>query len=420
MNEKKNIVWTTNIPLREASSYLRGEPAKSGSWLDTLFDVIEPGYKDSANLFVLHCSGSVKKEVRFVQNGTNYIIFPRRKFGVIDNFKKEIAHLERLVKELKPDLYHVHGTEDIYGLVSDKQPGKVLINLQGINGHITRLQYADLSLWKYLKLVLPKLKIQRLVDIIYLNRLVKNEEEVIAKNDVYVNHTFFDKAHVLGRNPKAKFYYMQDILREEFWSDEWDVESATPWRIYTTLSERTYKGIFLLIETMGILKKFNPNVRLAVAGGMTGPIAKLAFKKIAEMGLTENFEFLGQLDAEGMVAEMKKASVFVLASYIENHSLSLQEAQTFGMPCVAAYTGGIPSIMTDNETGLFYPGGDPYIFAGKISTLMEDRNLALRLGENARNLRKEENLPEHIFAEMSKVYAELLNEEPKNIAIPTL
>ena len=64
-----------------------------------------------------------------------------------------------------------------------------------------------------------------------------------------------------------------------------------------------------------------------------------------------------------MTRELRRAHVFAISSYIENSPNSLCEAMQAGMPCVATYAGGIPSLVEDGRTGLLFPPGDAPLLA---------------------------------------------------------
>jgi glycosyltransferase involved in cell wall biosynthesis len=73
-----------------------------------------------------------------------------------------------------------------------------------------------------------------------------------------------------------------------------------------------------------------------------------------------------------------------MPSFAENSSNSLCEAQTVGVPCVAAAAGGTPSLVDDGRTGLLYPAGDATALADQVGRTLGDDLLATRLGAAGR------------------------------------
>lgn len=73
-----------------------------------------------------------------------------------------------------------------------------------------------------------------------------------------------------------------------------------------------------------------------------------------------------------MKQEYLKASVFVCASSIENSSNSISEAQILGVPCVASYVGGTPSLIPNNMCGEMYRYDDDKMLAFLILKAFEE------------------------------------------------
>ena len=77
-----------------------------------------------------------------------------------------------------------------------------------------------------------------------------------------------------------------------------------------------------------------------------------------------NIELLGPLLENELINELLTADLFVHASHIENSPNSVCEAMLLGMPVIATYAGGTPSILSDKNEGLLVQDGDPYALAG--------------------------------------------------------
>jgi glycosyltransferase involved in cell wall biosynthesis len=54
-----------------------------------------------------------------------------------------------------------------------------------------------------------------------------------------------------------------------------------------------------------------------------------------------------------------------------------------GMPVVATYAGGTPSILENGKEGLLVQDGDPYSLTGAITDLIMDKDLTLLISRNA-------------------------------------
>ena len=69
---------------------------------------------------------------------------------------------------------------------------------------------------------------------------------------------------------------------------------------------------------------------------------------------------------------------------------SLLEAMALGMPCVSTDCpcGGPRAVIEDGVNGFLIPVGDEDALADRICRLIEDKELAKRFGENAREIEK--------------------------------
>jgi glycosyltransferase involved in cell wall biosynthesis len=84
---------------------------------------------------------------------------------------------------------------------------------------------------------------------------------------------------------------------------------------------------------------------------------------------------------------------------------SFCEAMLLGMPVIATYVVGTPSIICDKKEGLLVQDGDPNALAGAILELYKDRNYAISLGHNARERAIRRHNPENILEDILKIYS---------------
>jgi glycosyltransferase involved in cell wall biosynthesis len=109
-----------------------------------------------------------------------------------------------------------------------------------------------------------------------------------------------------------------------------------------------------------------------------------------------------------MAGKLCKSHVFAISSYIENSPNSLCEAMLVGMPCAASYAGGIPSLVEEGKTGLFFPPGDAAVLAGKIRQIFLDDDLAVRLGSQARLEAMKRHSPEQVVNQLLTAYRKVI------------
>lgn len=119
------------------------------------------------------------------------------------------------------------------------------------------------------------------------------------------------------------------------------------------------------------------NLSLAIVGG--GP-DEFALRELASQ-LGASVSFLGEIGADD-VAENLNASIFVLNSSHEGSPHALIEAMACGMTCIARENTGSVEIITNNVNGFLYNSRSGLEEA--ISKALEDKQIAIKLGNNAR------------------------------------
>ena len=134
----------------------------------------------------------------------------------------------------------------------------------------------------------------------------------------------------------------------------------------------------ILIEAMGELVKNYPALRLILIG--EGELKNTIEKQITDSNLTENVFILGKITEAARF--LKAFDMFVLASKSESYGYVLHEAGLAGLPVVATNVGGIPDIITNNQSGLLIPPDNVSDLYIAIKKLLNEPNTAQSLASN--------------------------------------
>jgi glycosyltransferase involved in cell wall biosynthesis len=119
------------------------------------------------------------------------------------------------------------------------------------------------------------------------------------------------------------------------------------------------------------------HARLLIAG--TGPQETLLRALADELGVADAVEFAGRLDRDTMAQRLRESHVALNPSRVDNMPNSVLEALASGVPVVSTRVGGVPFIVTDEQTALLVPPGEPQAMAQAIGRLLDDEHLAQRL-----------------------------------------
>jgi glycosyltransferase involved in cell wall biosynthesis len=105
---------------------------------------------------------------------------------------------------------------------------------------------------------------------------------------------------------------------------------------------------------------------------------------------------------------MTSSDVVVCASSYESFPQSSLEALALGRPLVATSVGGLVEVVRDGETGILVPPGDPDSMAAAILRLLDDRELARRMGAAGRDFITQTYTLEAQAAALAALYHEAL------------
>lgn len=154
-----------------------------------------------------------------------------------------------------------------------------------------------------------------------------------------------------------------------------------------------FKNHELLIRAFAKVHKMHPDYVLKCYGpdSYDGTMEKIK-RCIEELGAESYVKLMGASDE--LEKLLPKASVYAFSSDWEGLPNAVMEAMALGLPVVATDCpcGGPATVIRDGENGILVPIRDENALAEKITLLIEDRQLAERLGKNARNISKVANV----------------------------
>jgi phenylacetate-CoA ligase len=139
-------------------------------------------------------------------------------------------------------------------------------------------------------------------------------------------------------------------------------------------------GIDVVIRAFSMVQAHYPDASLYLVGH--GPLRRDLEVQVRRLGLS-GVEFCGTVPNEQMPRWYERADIFLNASFLDNAPLSIVEAMACGLPVVTTAAGGIPCMVTHEETALIAPVGDARALAEQVLRLLREKDMAEKIARQA-------------------------------------
>lgn len=174
------------------------------------------------------------------------------------------------------------------------------------------------------------------------------------------------------------------------------------------------KGHHIALEALALLATAHPDLRWVVVGGgsLDGDYAAGLRRRAESLGIGHRIHWLSDLSDAQLVGCYRRSVVFVLLPIahrgsFEGLGLVYLEAAAAGLPAVGTLASGAVDAIADGESGLLVPPDDSAAAAAAIGRLLDDANLAARLGKAAR-IRAGSRSWTRLASELAERYRELV------------
>lgn len=417
------ILWLTNTPCG-ATEKLTGKSVTGGGWLYALSEQLKTVPGVELHIAFYHST----KLSSFKHNGIWYHPIFRKSYAnkwqmIIGQFKARfvtpdesdsIKNVLEVVNNVQPDVLHIHGSEENFGLVAQHLPNSnMVLSIQGLLNPCIEKLYSGVPKHDIIRREPPNQKI------LFLG--AESSEKQFAHNAKRETEIFKHINHIIGRtkwdydcslalNPNRKYYVVNEILRSEFLSHKWVPNTdRSQFIVSTTVSNGLYKGVEAIYKAAKVLKAANFEFKWNVIGiSSSDYITKIVESYIGANASELNLELTGRKNAQQMLDILDASDLFVQVSHIENSPNSLCEAMVIGLPVVATFAGGTSSMIEDNKEGILVQDGDPYSMAGAIIHSSQNYSKMLSMSYNARERALTRHRPENVCSELISVYKTIL------------
>ena len=176
------------------------------------------------------------------------------------------------------------------------------------------------------------------------------------------------------------------------------------------------KGVDTLIKAVACLqlKNLKEPVRLAVIGGDPDAAPEEISEEMAslqklcdDLTVGKMVAFLGKRNQDTLPYYYSAAEVVVMPSYYESFGMVALEAMACGTPVLASQVGGLAFLVQDGITGYTVPAEDNEALCERLTAILGDESLRLRMGQNAAEYARNYDW-EKIAKQIVTVYGELI------------
>jgi glycosyltransferase involved in cell wall biosynthesis len=307
--------------------------------------------------------------------------FFRLPFSGPAGYFANVFYFRKLVKKLQPDLIHAHFASG-YGTLARLSGFEYFLSVWGADVY----DFPDTLLKKNLL----KKNLNSAKKLFSTSYCMKGETE-----------KYTDKAITVipfGVDPAAFF-----------------VDSARGCDVinFAIVKVIDYKyGIDVLLEAFAIVLAANTgrSVRLNIAGD--GPTKVEMENLVQSLGISDDVKFHGRIPNSMVPEFLSGQDIFVVSSRLDSESFGVVavEAGAAKLPCVVTNVGGLPEVVIDNVTGIVVPKEDPVAMASAMQILIDDAELRVSLGENARERVMSEYVWDENVLQMVSHYREAFDE----------
>lgn len=355
----------------------------------------------------------IKEKVTYYPIDSNRRLFQKIKIklGFAEESDALIKRAIEIINDYKPDIIHVFGSENSFGLIAKYVNIPVVIHLQGSLPSYFNARFPPGYSW-YDFILMSKMNpyiFYRLVsnDQTFLKRS-NREKKILNICNHFMGRTEWDRIICQTYNPKATYYHCSEVMRSEFYTEInlWKPRTEKKIIIVSTLSSPLYKGSDVVLKTAFLLKyELKYDIEWIVYG-----LSSIDYheKKLGIKRADVNIKLMGICTAEEIKDSLLLSDVYVHPSYIDNSPNSLCEAQILGVPTIATFVGGVPSLISNGENGVLVPANDPYTMAYNIIKIKNDSAFAIKINKKSFETANTRHCPSVIGKEIISIYKKIL------------
>lgn len=393
------IAWIGPYDINSISHRLEqtfDKPFHPATWIRNAANALVkiPGIE----LHILMHDKRFKKDYRFIENGIHFHLFSTPLAFIprpLTLYQLDRWKYYKELEEIKPDIVHGHGTENLFSYVTVTSGYPHVISIQAIIKNLLK-EYPRKTRQYYEHFIVQFVES-------YTIRRAKN---------IVIKAPFTEK-FVREINKSAPITLLENIVNEKYFGV---VRNLSPDQktILFIGSVSALKGVEELIAAFETVSESFDNVQLLIVGvGDHSYIEQKIKPMIQKISGKDKITLLGYKTIPEIASILSKTDILVLPSYSDTSPNVIGEAMAAGVPVIGTNVGGIPFMLKNGETGLIVPVRDSKALSESICVLLKNKEASEMMSRHA----KEESLKrfsETAFTDkIITIYRNILNAERK-------
>ena len=238
----------------------------------------------------------------------------------------------------------------------------------------------------------------------YAMKYAKGKKKVLSIHGVFSDQ--IDSLHSKSVSSIAKSAESQVL----HWPDKLTTDSKATQKLYKEKSNIDFEYLPSpldtdMFENIGSVEKIKNQIAYV---GRDSHEKGIDVLKDAELEINGNVVYCTNRSWEDAMKIIKSSSVVVVPSRMESLPTTVKEAFYLNVPVIGTDVGGIPELITNDETGILVPPENPSKLAQAVNELLSDKEKAEKLATNGNTFVKNNMTWDVILPKYIQFYENLL------------
>lgn len=382
MSRRKKIAVLAAFPLHALKFF--GEPfyprGHFATWLPQLASAWES--QESFEIHWICGSDLVQQASSHRQWNQRFHVYPASRRGRATTlYLQDRRFIGEILTNIKPDLVHAWGTEDVCGFAGVFSGIPCMLSMQGILTHLVRHG------WHH-----PRVYFQALLEVFCLRKAVV----VTVESD-------WGRQKIRAFRGKRPVEVIEYGVHPDFFKARWQPDMHRPRFLFIgTVCEQ--KGVQDCVAAFRDPRMSQARLEIFGSGNPR-------YVQRLQAASPPNVAWRGRQPREVVIAAMEKASGLLLPTRADTSPNVVKEARVVGLPVIASAEGGQINYLRNGEDGFLVPCTAIAKVTSSIFQLIQNPEKVLTMGESGKRRYREQLRAEttaHAFLELyRKTFSDL-------------